>query len=128
MASEREIYRRAFYKKHPEGGKIEENHPCSFDDKWKYQSGRGWSDKETVRVFYTRDGVVDPFKTYSSSYLDEYIDKHPIEYDEDEIESEIERDKEKKRKDKGDDDKGCCGAWYCCPFRCSWKILCSFFG
>lgn len=44
------------------------------------------------------------------------------EYDEEEAE---EKRKEKKEKD---NDKGCCGAWYCCPFRCSWKLLCSFFG
>lgn len=37
------------------------------------------------------------------------------------------KEKRKEKKEKADD-KGCCGAWYCCPFRCSWKLLCSFFG
>ena len=127
MASEKELYRKAFYKIHPEGGKVDENFPSSRKDNWKYKSVRGYSDKETARVFYTRDGVIDPFKTYSESYLSDYMDEHPLDDEVDELKAEIKR-KKKKDRDDDDDEKGCCGAWYCCPFRCSWRMLCSFFG
>lgn len=48
-------------------------------------------------------------------------------WDKDEEEAKENR-KKKKERDKDDDDEGCCDAWYCCPFRCSWKMLCSFLG
>lgn len=124
MALNKELtnYEKAFYKLHGRNYSQKEvliDRPEFIIYKMSYlRQGETYA-----KVFYTKDGVIDPFMTYSSQYIkDVYIKEHPLDIDEEEAKEER---KEKKEKD---DDKGCCGAWYCCPFRCSWKLLCSFLG
>ena len=47
--------------------------------KYSYCVGAYNQGKGEVRIFYTEDGTIDPFKTYTSSYLQNvYMQQHPL--------------------------------------------------
>ena len=67
---------------------------------------------------------VDIEKTYTILKTQDIIDEEEAKA----------RRKEKKKEERAErraeqrEESGCCGAWYCSPFRCSWNFFCSFLG